>query len=133
MPTDKFEVLGPLWAEIGGELAHIVGGEPDGAFLYAEAGEGWVGAAIFKDEGTSVRYFTPSSELTDLLWEAWNAEEPGKRWAAMEYEIEGTKFDVNFQFPNEINSEETEMDRRPRVLERRFGDKPVIYPPPPNR
>jgi hypothetical protein len=126
---DKYDTLGPLLAGVGGELAEIVGGSPDGVFLYAEAGEGWIGAGVFKDDGAHIKYFDPSSELTDLLLKAWNAEEPSKRWAVMEYEVKGTRFDVQFQFPDEIDPEESEGERRPRALERRFGEKPVIYPP----
>ena len=128
MTTDKFDTLGPLLSDIGGELANIVGGEPDGTYLYVEAGEGWVGPSVFKDEGEVVRYFDGSLELSELLLTAWNAEEPDKRWAVMEFEIKGTKFDAQFQYPEEIDPKETEMDRRPRALERRFGSKPVVFP-----
>jgi hypothetical protein len=125
----KYDIIGPILSDIGGELASIVGGNPDGTFLYADGGDGWMASAIFKDEGATVRYFDPTSELGDLLFDLWNAEDPDKRWAVMEYEVKGTKFDVTFQFPDEIEPNESEMERRPRALKRRFGDKPVIYPP----
>lgn len=127
--SDKYEKLGPIYADIGGELAEIVGGDPDGTFLYSEAGEGWVSAGVFKADGAAVRYFRPSSVLTDLLLEAWSTVDSDKRWAVMEYEITGSKFDAKFQFPEEIDPNEGELERRPRALKRRFGDTPVIYPP----
>jgi hypothetical protein len=126
---NKYDVLGPLYADIGGELADIVGGDPDGTFLYAEAGEGWLSSGIFKDEGAAIRYFRPTSELTDLLLEAWNTEEPDKRWAVMEYEIKGTKFDVRFKFPDEVVVGDFDPDRKEAALKNHFGDKPVLYPP----
>lgn len=129
MAKDKFDILGPAYEEIGLELAEIVGGDPDGAYLYAEAGEGWYGYGIFKDEGGTVRYYLPSPELGKLIYEAWLIEEPSKRWAVMEYEINGTKFDARFQYPEEIDPNESEIERRPRALKRRYGGKPVIYPP----
>ena len=129
MAMDKYKILGPIYADIGGELAEIVGGHPDGTFLYAEAGDGWVSCGIFKDEGTAVRYFQPTSELTDLLLEAWDAEEPEKRWAVMEYEVQGTKFDAKFRFPEEVSVGDFDPDRRDIALKNRYGDKPVIYPP----
>lgn len=129
MGKDKYEVLGPMYADIGAEVAEIVGGDPDGSFLYAEVGDGWVYAAVFKNEGTLVRYFDPSPELSNLLLEAWETEEPGKRWAVMEYEVMGTKFDAKFLFPEEIDPKVHASERRPVVLKRRYGDKPVIYPP----
>ena len=129
MARDKFEVLGPAYEQIGLELAQIVGGDPDGVYLYAEAGEGWYGYGIFKDEGNQVRYYDPNSELSELIYAAWLIEDPDKRWAVMEYVIEGTKFDARFQFPEELDPNESEMERRPRALKRKFGDKPIIYPP----
>ena len=129
MAEDKFEVLGPAYEEIGLELAAIVGGDPHGVYLYAEAGEGWYGYGIFKDEGNMVRYYDPNSEIGDIIYKAWLIDDPNKRWAVMEYEIKGTKFNAQFQYPEEIDPNESEMERRPRALRRRFGDKPVIYPP----
>lgn len=126
--SDKYDIIGPMLSEIGGEIGEVVGGNPDGAFLYAEGGEGWMASGVFKDEGDSIRYFRPTRKLGDLLLDLWNAEEPDKRWALMEYEIKGTSFDVQFRFPDEIDSSESEVERRPRALKKRFGDKPVIYP-----
>jgi hypothetical protein len=133
MPKNGNDILGPIFWEISGEIARIVGGEPDGTYLYAEAGEGWVGAGVFKPESESVRYFDPGSDLSDLLIKAWKAEKPDKRWAVMEFEIVGTSFEVRFKLPEEIDVDETEMERRPRALRRRFGNKPVIYPSPPDQ
>ena len=131
MSDDKFESLGPVYGEIGGEVARIVG-DPEGAYLYSEAGEGWYSYAIFKAEGENVRYYDGTSELGDLIWKALKTEEPGKRWAVMEYVITGTKFDAQFQFPEQIDPEESEIERRPRALKKHFGERPVIYPPMPN-
>ena len=130
MAEDKFDLLGPAYAEIGQELAEIVGGDPDGVYLYAEAGEGWYGYGIFKDEGNIVRYYDPSPELGDLIYEAWLIEEPAKRWAIMEYEVNGTKFDAKFKFPDEVQVKSyADDDRRENALKKRYGDKPIFYPP----
>ena len=127
---DKYDTLGPAYADIGAELAEIVGGDPDGAYLYAEAGEGWYGYGVFKDEGDKVRYYDPSSGLGDLIYKAWVAEDFDNRWAIMEYEINGTKFNAEFKFPDEIKVESyDEDDRRDIALKKHFGDKPVLYPP----
>lgn len=133
MPSDKYDTFGPMIAEIGGELAAIVGGDPDGVYLYAEAGEGWFGYGVFRDEGDKVRYYEPSPELGDLIREAWLAEPSDKRWAVMEYEINGRKFDASFKFPDEVDVESFEVDRQGEALKKRYGDKPVIYPPMPGQ
>lgn len=130
MPNDRYDVLGPAYAESGEELADIVDGEPDGVYLYAEAGEGWYGYSVFKDEGEAVRYYSPSSELGDLIYEAWLVEDSDKRWSVMEYEIIGTKYNAQFKYPDEVNvSSFAADDRREIALKARYGDKPVIYPP----
>jgi hypothetical protein len=133
MSTRQHDALNPIFSEIADETARIVGGDPDGAFLYAEVGDGWVFSSVFKDEGALVRYFDPSSELSDLLMQAWEMEDADKRGAVMEYEINGTAFDAQFLFPEQIDPKAHASERRPVVLKRRYGDKPIIYPPTPGR
>ena len=132
--TDKLDALGPLMNEIGLELADLVGGDPNGVFLYVEIGDGWVSPSVFKDEGDLVRYHNPrGTDLSDMLWEAWYLEPdaPNRRWSVLEYEIRGGKFRVSLKYPEEVNVEIFDDERRESALRARFGDKPVVYPPPP--
>lgn len=133
MAEDKFERLGPMFSAIGEEAAAIVGGDPDGVYIYVEVGDRWIGPSLFKDEGDVIRYYDPTSDLSDLIMEAWEAEDPDKRWSVMEYEIRGTTFDVQFRFPDEVDVESFEVDRREETLKRRYGERPVVYPPVPER
>ena len=134
MAEDKFHNLGHILKEIGGEGATIVGGDPDGLYIYAEPDGGAVFASVFKDEGNAVRYYDPTHELFELIRDAWAAEssDEAKRWAVMEYEVRGTEFDVQFAYPEELDSNDYSTDRREVALKRRYGDKPVIYPPMPD-
>lgn len=136
METDKLDVLGPLMNEIGLELVETVGGDPNGVFLYVEIGEGWVDISIFKDEGEVVRWHNPrKTNLADLLREAWylEPEGPNMRWSVLEYTVIDKKFEVSMKYPEEVNVEVYDDDdvRRQSALRARFGDKPVVYPPPP--
>ncbi|WHO41093.1 hypothetical protein PMI04_003710 [Sphingobium sp. AP49] len=134
MEKDKLAILGPLFNEVGVELVHIVGGDPDGIFLYVEVGDRWISPNVFKDEGRQIRNLDSNRVLSDLLWKAWHAEsEEGgiKRWSIMEYEIKDGKFDVSFRYPDEVDVEVIDDERRQAALRARFGDKPVVYPPPP--
>lgn len=136
MASDKFGKLGPILSRIGEEATAIVGGNPDGLYLYVEVGDGWVGPSLFRDEGNAVRYFDATFELSDLIGNAWEAEAPdnaAKRWSVMEYEVHGTQFDAHFKFPDEVNVEKYHASRRESALHARFGDKPVIYPPLPDK
>lgn len=134
MGSDKLEKLGPLMNEIGQELAETVGGDVNGVFLYVEIGEGWVDISIFKDEGKIVRWYdSQRTNLADLLWEAWYLEPdgPNMRWSVLEYEVRDRKFHVSLKYPEEVNVEIVDDERRETVLRARFGDKPIVYPPPP--
>ncbi len=131
MTEDKLDKLGPFFAAVGREATVIVGGDPDGLYIYAEVEEGSVYAAVFYDDGSAVHYYDPTSELFDLINEVWEATdpEPKKRWVVMEYEVNGTKFDVQVKYLEELNPEDYASDRREVALVARYGDKPVIYPP----
>lgn len=127
--ADKYDHLGPIFDQIGREMGSIGGGDPDKTYLYAEVQEGHIAASVFKDDGSSVRYFDPSRLLMDLLMEAWETEEPNKRWRVIEYEVVGKRFHAVFKFPDEVDPEEYWSERRAVALRARYGDKPVIYPP----
>jgi hypothetical protein len=135
MPDDKYDTLGPILSEIGGEGAAIVGGNPDGVYIYAEMDGGSVYAAVFKEDDEVVRYFDPTHELFQLIRETWETEnaDEAKRWAVMEYEVQGTKFDVQFKYPEELDPKDYSTDRRRAALKTRYGDKPVVYPPMPGQ
>lgn len=134
MKEDKFDRLGPLLSRVGEEVAADLGGNPDGAYLYVEVGDRWISVNLFRDEGEVVRNYDHGTELTDAVWKAWEAEspDPKMRWCVMEFDVHGTKFDAKFKFPDEVDVE-TYDDRRGEALKMRFGDKPVIYPPPPGQ
>ncbi|MBB3981816.1 hypothetical protein GGR44_001475 [Sphingobium fontiphilum] len=132
MAKDKLDILGRLFNEIGVELVHIAGGNPDRIFLYVEIGDRWISPNVFRDEGHQIRNLDGSEALSDLLWEAWYAEsdEGGiKRWSIMEYEIKDGKLDITFHYPEEVDVEIIDDERRQTALRARFGDKPVVYPP----
>jgi len=133
MERDKLDELGPMMNEIGVEATEIVGGSPDGLYLFAEFDDGVIDAAVFKDEGNAVRYFDPTNLLFDLLGEAWEIESPdsNRRWAVMHYEVRGTAFHVELTYPEELDLNEDMTDRRRAALKKRYGDKPIIYPPVP--
>ena len=128
MDSKKLDRLGSLYDAIGQELIRIVGNGSKKIFYYAEAGEGWVDQSIYEVSSDSLNWFYASEKLTNLLFEAWAAEKPSKRWSTMEYEIEGTRFTTRFRFPDEVNLEDTSTERRDEVLRRRFGNKPENYP-----
>ncbi|BBD99260.1 hypothetical protein SAMIE_1027610 [Sphingobium amiense] len=135
MTKDKFDVLGPIFNQIGGELAHIVGGDPNGVFLYVEIGDRWISYSIFKADRDVIRYYDSNDEtITDLLWEAWHAESKVggiKRWSVMEYDIKDGKFTASFKYPDQVDVEVVDDERRQAAVRARFGDKPVVYPPMP--
>ena len=132
MADDKFATFAALYNEIGQELGRITGGDPDGTYLYAEVEEGVTGGGVFKDEGKQVRYYDPSPLLLDLLDDLWHAEDPDKRWRAMEFSVTGNQVHAIFVFPEDFRSDHSTNERRQAALKVRYGDKPIIYPPIPD-
>lgn len=122
--------IGPLFEEIGQLVARDVRDDPEGAFLYAECGDGWIAPSVFANAGDHLIYRSASDALCDKLTEAWEAEEPDKRWATLRYEISNGRFTVALQYPDDLDPEESTSDRRQRVLKEQFGDLEVDYSDP---
>jgi hypothetical protein len=132
MGKDRFDTFGPLLSDIGGALADLAGGDPDGVFLYVEIGKGWLQPSVYKEEREVVRSLDCSgAPLLDLIEQGWRAEPEDRRWSVMEYDVKGSEFAVAFKYPDEVDVESMDPDRRRDALTARYGDKPVIYPPPP--
>ena len=128
MSDEMFDKLGPALSAIGEQAAADLGGDPNGIYIYVEAGDGWYSDNLFRLEGEQIRFYSASDELGELIWELWNIGEPGKRWSVMEYEIKGDQFDVQFHYPRDVDVDDLDTDRRAEALKRRYGAKPVVYP-----
>jgi len=114
--------------DIGNILARDSAYPLDGTFLYVEAGRGWVDMSIFKDLGDHLLYRDPMDGLSSALLSLWDTEEPAKRWFAMQYRIEGSKFDVSFTY-EPLDPETSTIDRCDVILRQHYGNKQVVYPP----
>ena len=92
--------IGPSLEEVGRLIAEDVRADPEGAYLYAEAGPGWIEPSIFKDIGDRVLYRQGSDDLCFKLIEVWEAEETSKRWSALHYTIANGRFEASFDYWN---------------------------------
>lgn len=124
------EEMARILNAVGGDITNIIGKVPSDAYLYAEATAGSVEGGIFEDVGDKIIYYDPDDDLFDNIQELWYAGERGKEWGALHYDIKDGKFDARFEYGDRWNADEYTFDRRERALKERFGDKPVIYPPP---
>jgi hypothetical protein len=123
-------IAGPMLERLGQLIAEVMPDrDPEGAWMYAEAGDQWVEATIFQDEGEAVRCWFMSNQLADAILQLWDAQkEVGKEWAVLVYAINRGRFDARFEYPEDIDPEGDSLDRRAGALIERFGNKPVIYP-----
>lgn len=122
--------MGDMLNGIGQHLGDILEHHPEGTYMYAEVDEGSCGAGVFLDEGEQVVYYRPSDELIDALFDLWGFAEADKKWAVLHYEVKNGAFAARFSYPDQIDPEESIVERRERALYERYGDKPVIYPEP---
>lgn len=122
--------MGDILNDIAQEIAEMLGRLPDNAFLYAEVDDEGREASVFTEDEDGIFCRQPSDEMFELVGELWEAADDDKKWAAVEYDIADGKFEANFIFPEQIDPEEISDDRRERALRRRYGDRPITYPPP---
>jgi hypothetical protein len=114
--------------EIGNILAQDTEYPLDGTFLYVEADWGWVDISIFKDLGANLFWRDPMEGLSDALLALWESEALDKRWSSMLYRIEGNKFTASFTY-DPLDPNVSTIDRREVILQERYGNKQVVYPP----
>ncbi len=128
MPNARTELL---LNEIGQLLAEDTAYPLDGTLLYAELDSNFVAPSIYKDLGDHIVYRPPDLDrLGEALLDLWEAEEPENRWAEIEYVVRDGKFSASFTYPDEIDPNDDRWDRRDLAVERHFGKKKVVYPPP---
>ncbi len=120
--------MGPILSEVGNILAQDTAYPLDGTFLYVEAEWQMVGMSIFKDVGDRLIYRDPMDGLADILLEIWEAAPADKQWSSMQYWINDGKFDASFTY-EPLDHEVSAIDRREVILNRRYGNKQVVYPP----
>jgi hypothetical protein len=123
-----------LYQEVGRQaLAEA----PDAAgrlLIYAEVEDGVASADMFyvRSSKSPIKFRFCSRQLRELvvsLWESW--KRLGKpEWRAMSYVTENGKFNIDLTYPDQLNEEEDLADRRPRIVQKYFGDAPIDYSSP---
>jgi hypothetical protein len=101
--------------------------------LYVEAIPGVMSASVYEETNDRVLDRGVIGQMYDALNELWYLAEPDKRWSALVFDVVDHAFDAQFRYDEdkEYLLEKFE-ERREALLLARFGDKPVIYPPPPD-
>ncbi|MDG2534700.1 hypothetical protein P6144_13645 [Sphingomonas sp. HITSZ_GF] len=117
--------------KVGRLMAEAVGGDPEGAFLYAEVESGAFSWGLFIDRGEYVDYIYDNTSIDDAVLSLWEAAASGKEWSGLAYAIVHGSLDAEFYYPDSWDEAEIYSDRRKRILADRYGDKPIKYPPPP--
>lgn len=97
--------------------------------LYAELDFNMIGQSIFIDLGNNILYHWGGQRLSYMLLDLWESSDPEKRWAEIEYVIRDGRFEVSFIYPEDIDAGIDSFDRRDRIVEKYFGEKPIHYPP----
>jgi hypothetical protein len=123
------DTLEQILQQIGDAIAVDVGGDPEGAFLYAEPGPAVLAASLYKDLGDRIVYYDFGSDLCDRVLDAWEIAEPGKEWSAMHYSIADGRFDVHFDYPDDWVEGEYFDQRCDRVVAEKYGNRRIEYPP----
>ncbi|WP_419814104.1 hypothetical protein [Glacieibacterium sp.] len=113
--------------EIGEAVGHETDRLASEIFLYVEIQPAVISPSMFMDYGEKVIHHSASERLTFLLYDLWLADPEAKRWAAMKYIVNDGHFEALFTYPNEIDPEEDQDDRRDRIVSERYHNKQIIF------
>jgi len=100
--------------------------------VYAEVEDGVSSADLFyvQTSSQSVRFRFGSSTMVDLivsLWEKWQDIPGNKEWRVLCYVIENGRFSIDLTYPEQIDEDEDSSERRPRAVQKYFGEVSVDY------
>lgn len=123
-----YDAIGSSYSRIGEYLLSCAPEPNAPIFLYAEAAPGVMGLGVYQDRADDILYVDCETGLADLLFAAWKAEKPLKRWSAMEFLIRDGHFSASFSYEN-FKDIDGDGEREDRAFRRHFGDdKPLFYP-----
>lgn len=100
--------------------------------VYAEVQKDAIESGMFyeRDSLRTVTFRYCTDELEDRvyeLWERWQ-EVPGNTpWFGLAYVVQDGKLQIDLSYPEEVLPHEGLLDRRPRMVERYFGDAEVDF------
>lgn len=114
---------------IGQHTADILGKVPDDVFVFIEAGDQWMGGAVFENLEDKVLYHGPSREMLKEIQNLWESADPDKKWSIIHYDIKDGQFDAEFIYTADMEHHPFEYNYRQDALTARYNDKSVNYPP----
>lgn len=121
-----------LYQDIGAEALAAAPDLQGALLVYAEVEDGAIAASLFyeKGSGRTVTFRDCPEALEDLLYELWLAwrATPGQApWAAIDYVVRDGSFNIALTYPDQQDPDEGLPERRPRVIQKYFGNAKVDY------
>lgn len=118
-----------------GQLAVDSVGEISGKLMvYAEAEDGVISASIFYlDPVGIVKFKFGPEDLQDEIysfWEEWKSSTERTEWRVMAYVVENGKLKINLVYPEQIDEDDSRIQRRTAIVKQHFGDGPIDYSQP---
>jgi|SRR6266851_484474 len=128
-----------LFQEIGRQAVAVAGDDLAGRLLvYAEVEDRVISTnLLYKNRDGDVRLVLGPRPLDDLvyeLWERWKAESGYAEWRVLSYIVDmngkEAKMTIDLTYPDDVDVEEGVHDRRPRAVQKYFGDVKLVFDDP---
>ena len=117
-----------LLDEIGSILVDL--SSSSNVALFATVDVNFVDEAVFEESDDNIRFrWVEGSRLSHTLLALWYAYGSERRWSEITYVIKDGTFDVTYSYGDDIDPNEDSFVRRRQIIERCFGQKPIVYPP----
>jgi hypothetical protein len=121
------EESGKILEEIGRAICEQFDYHVESFFFMSEVGDNVASGCILEDAGNRLIYHLPADGIIPMAIRLSELLPAEKRWQILRYSVRDEKFSAEFDYPKDIDQEESENDRADRILQAWAGNRSIDY------
>jgi hypothetical protein len=131
MPAENEEKLliesGVILEEIGRAISDQFDDSVESFFFLSEVGDNMGSGCILEDAGDRMIHNLPAPGIITMAIRLSELLPVEKRWQILRFSMRDGNFSAEFDYPKDIDQEESKADREDRILQAWAGNRQIDY------